>query len=74
MFNEDYTYSCNLAQNISLNNTTIYKKIMNIKGIAKYGSSDYNNVDGNEDWIKIEPKKILIILLKMKRTRLLILK
>ena len=32
---------------------------MNIKGIAKYGSSDYNNVDNNEDWIKIDPKKNL---------------
>ena len=30
---------------------------MNIKGIAKYGSSDYNNVVDNEDWIKIDPKK-----------------
>ena len=30
---------------------------MNIKGIAKYGSSDYNNVVGSEDWIKIGPKK-----------------
>jgi hypothetical protein len=57
LFNEDYTYSCNLMQNISLKDTTIYKKIMNIKGIAKYGSSDYNNVVGNEDWIKIDPKK-----------------
>ena len=53
LFNEDYTYSCNLPENTALENTILYKKLNNIEFVAKYGSSDYNKVDGNEDWIKV---------------------
>ena len=56
LFNEDYTYSCKLNSiSTSLNNTILYKKIMNITKVAKYGSSDYRNVD-NEDWIIVNKK------------------
>jgi len=53
LFNEDYTYSCILPENTALKNTILYQKLYNIEFVAKYGSSDYNKVDGNEDWIKV---------------------
>ena len=59
LFNEDYTYSCILPKittsstTISLKDTILYQKLNSIQFVAKYGSSDYNKVDGNEDWIKV---------------------
>jgi len=53
LFNEDYTYSCKLPTNtIALKETTLYKEIIAIKKVAKYGSSDYRNIN-NEDWIAV---------------------
>jgi hypothetical protein len=53
LFNEDYTYSCKLPANTNLKDTILYQKLNNIEFVAKYGSSDYNKVEGNEDWIKV---------------------
>ena len=53
LFNQDYTYSCILQDNTKLKDTILYQKLNNIEFVAKYGSSDYNKVDGNEDWIKV---------------------
>jgi len=53
LFNEDYTYSCKLSNDDSLEDTTLYQKINIIEFVAKYGSSDYNKIKGNEDWIKV---------------------
>ena len=53
LFNEDYTYSCKLDENGYVESTILYKKLDAIKKIAKYGSSDYNNIKDNDDWIDI---------------------
>jgi len=53
LFNEDYTYSCKISNDDSLEDTTLYQKIKIIEYVAKYGSSDYNKIEGNEDWIKV---------------------
>jgi hypothetical protein len=58
LFNEDYTYSCKLSPtNISVKDTILYKKIIGITKIAKYGSSDYSNID-NEDWIAVNTDNV----------------
>ena len=54
LFNEDYTYSCTLANGTSVTTTTLYKKLDEIKKIAKYGSSDYNNINDQDDWIDVD--------------------
>ena len=53
LFNEDYTYSCKLDKDSNVESTILYKKLDAIKKIAKYGSSDYNNIKDNDDWIDI---------------------
>jgi hypothetical protein len=58
LFNEDYTYSCKLSPtNISVKDTILYKKIIGITKVAKYGSSDYSNID-NEDWIAVNTDNV----------------
>ena len=59
LFNEDYTYSCILSSTTttSLTETVLYKKIIGITRIAKYGSSDYKNVD-SEDWIIVNTDNV----------------
>jgi len=52
LFNEDYTYSCKLTKNEDVTSTTLYEKINKIEKIAKYGSSDYKNVN-TDDWIDV---------------------
>jgi hypothetical protein len=54
LFNEDYTYSCTLANGTSVTTTTLYRKLNEIKKIAKYGSSDYNNINDQDDWIDVD--------------------
>jgi hypothetical protein len=58
LFNEDYTYSCKLSPtNNSVKDTVLYKKIIGITKVAKYGSSDYSNID-NEDWIAVNTDNV----------------
>jgi len=57
LFNEDYTYSCKLSSNTELQKTTLYQEIIAIQRIAKYGSSDYRNID-NEDWIAVNTDNV----------------
>jgi hypothetical protein len=54
-FKQDYSYSCKLNKKTP-KETTLYKKILEITKIAKYGSSSYINADkeDNPDWITVD--------------------
>ena len=55
-FKQDYSYSCSLdGQGVS--GTTLFQKINNIKKIARYGSSSYNNINNNDDWLDVSSTK-----------------
>ena len=54
LFNKNFTYSCKKNdQNKILHDTTLFKKIRNIRKVAKYGSSSYKSIDNTPDWINI---------------------
>ena len=55
LFNKNFTYSCKNKNKKKLDETTLYKKINNIKNVAKYGSSSYKSIDNNPDWVKVNP-------------------
>ena len=52
LFNQNYSYSCNLNGN-SLSSTTLFKKLDKIDKIAKYGNSHYNKIDDESLWLRI---------------------
>ena len=46
LFNQNYSYSCNLTEGTQLNETTLFKKLNQIKKIASYGNSHYKKING----------------------------
>ena len=55
-FKQDYSYSCNLGGQ-DIKQTILYKKIDAIKKIARYGSSSYNNINDENDWLDVSSTK-----------------
>ena len=59
IFNKNYIYSCQKEEsNILLTESTLYKKIMNIQKLGKYGSSSYTNLNDKNDWLELDKNKI----------------
>ena len=59
IFNKNYIYSCQKEEsNILLTESTLYKKIMNIQKVGKYGSSSYTNLNDKNDWLELDKNKI----------------
>lgn len=53
LFNQNYSYSCNLTGN-SLEYTTLFKKINNTEKIAKYGDSKIKKLNDTNYWIDVD--------------------
>ena len=53
LFNQNYSYSCNLT-GTSLEDTTLFKKIINTEKIAKYGNSKIDKLNDTNYWINID--------------------
>ena len=55
-FKQDYSYHCTKKNNNDkIIDTLLYKKISGISKIGRYGSSFYNNIDDEEDWVTVNP-------------------
>ena len=53
-FKQDYSYHCTKKQsNTNLKDTLLYTKINGIRKIGRYGSSFYNNINDEEDWVTV---------------------
>ena len=54
LFNQNFSYSCNLSDNHLLEETTLFKKINNIKKIAKYGDSKIKKLNDTNYWLNVD--------------------
>ena len=56
LFNQNYSYSCSLnkTETTSIENTTLYKKLLKIDKIAKFGNSRIKNINNEKYWLKVD--------------------
>ena len=54
LFNQNYSYSCSLTEATQIENTTLYKKLLKIDKIAKFGNSRIKNINNEKYWLKVD--------------------
>ena len=57
LFNQNYSYSCNLNTK-NIGDTTLFQKLKAINKIAKYGNSHYSKLEDENFWLKINNERL----------------
>lgn len=53
LFNQDYIYKCHLSETDNIAQTILYQRLDNIQNIAKYGDSNYQQINNDNYWINV---------------------
>ena len=58
LFNQNIVYFCILGDGDNIGDATLFKKIDSIGRIAKYGDSNFRQINDNDYWVEIDRTKL----------------